>query len=160
MKQITDDYITREWDKIWDELEAEHGSMFSVPIDVRNVASEKLRALNVVQQWQKESPNSGLVAFLNSYSVSDAAIDWILQNHAKGQVKEARNESSVRPQSRKQKWAAFMKWAREHSGKEFTTEQLAEASGFSYAATLSFVKTEPLFIKVKKGVWRVASQTE
>jgi hypothetical protein len=156
VKQITDDYITREWDKIWDELESEHGSMFSVPIDVRNVASEKLRALNVVQQWQKESPNSSLVAFLNLYSVSDAAIDWILQNHATGAVKK--DAPTEKPQSRKQKWGAFTKWAKSQAGQEFTTEQLAEVSGFSYAATLSFIKSNPLFLKVKKGVWRVASE--
>lgn len=160
MKQITDDYITREWGKIWDVLEEEYGSMFGVPLDERTIASEKLRALNVLQLWQREAQTTSLRAFLNTFCITDDAQAWVIENHAKGAVKEQKAESTSRPQSRKQKWSAFTKWAKERAGQEFTTEQLAEVSGFSMAATLSFVKTEPLFIKVKKGLWRVASQTE
>jgi|688.fasta_scaffold27848_5 hypothetical protein len=156
MKQITDDYIARVWDGLWDELEAAHKSPFSVPIDERNAASEKLRALHVVQEWQRSSPTASLVATLNSYSITEAAIDWILAEHATDAVKKA--APTERPQSRKQKWGEFTKWAKSHAGQEFTTEQLAEVSGFSYAATLSFIKSNPLFLKVKKGVWRVASE--
>lgn len=158
MRQMTDDYINSCWEEIWADLEEEHGSPFSVPIDERNAASEKLRAMNVAQVWQREGGTSSIVSFLNTYSVSDAAIAWFLGKHGKGlNTDESRTKTGDKPVKRKHKWAAFVKWAKENAGTEYTTEQLVAQSGFSYPATLTFVKNEPLFVKVKKGVWRVST---
>lgn len=158
MRTISDEYIASCWDKIWTDLENEFGSSFTIPIDDRNIASEKLRALNVLQLWQREGGTSSLRSFLSSYSVSDAAATWLIENHAKGAVpKSDESRGTSRPVKRKDKWSAFIKWAKDNAGKEFTTEQLVEQSGFSYPATLTFVKNEPLFVKVKKGLWKVST---
>lgn len=158
MKQMTDERINGIWDEMWDELEDKHGSPFAVPVDERNAVSERLRALNVLQLWQRESQTTSLVAFLNAYSITEDAQSWLIDNHASGAVRERQGqEPAGKPQSRKKKWAAFLKAVKEQAGKEFTTEQLTELSGFSYPATLAFVKNEPTFIKVKKGLWRISS---
>lgn len=56
-------------------------------------------------------------------------------------------------QSRSQRYAAFVNWARAHDGEQFTTEQLVEQSGFSYQTTLKFIDSHPNFNKIKKGLY-------
>jgi kynurenine formamidase len=157
VKQITDEYIAREWNAMCDALEEQHGSPFSVPTDERNIASERLRALHVLQEWQRENQSANLVSFMNSYSITGDAQEWIIENHARAVAIDKEKVASVGKTSRKKKWATFTKAVREQRGKEFTTDELVTLSGFSYPATLAFIKKEPLFISVKKGLWRIAS---
>jgi ATP-dependent exoDNAse (exonuclease V) beta subunit len=61
----------------------------------------------------------------------------------------------VRVEKRADKWDAFLKWSTQHHFEQFTTEQLAEQSGFSYQTTLKYLQESPTFRKIKKGLWEV-----
>lgn len=56
-------------------------------------------------------------------------------------------------EKRADKWGAFEKWASEHAGEQFSSEQLVEASGFGYQTTLRFVASSPYFHKIKKNLY-------
>lgn len=116
--------------------------------------AETVRALYVMEKWQREGGNGNPVAMLRFYSVSDDVLTAFIKtylshlNTVQGGVDK--------PEKRKNKYGAFDKWAYEHRGEEYTTDQLVEVAGFSYQTTLKYVSESPLFIKVKKGLWRVA----
>jgi hypothetical protein len=55
--------------------------------------------------------------------------------------------------SRKGKYRAFEQWAMAHDREQFTTEQLMEVSGFSRATVLKFVEGNPIFPKLKRGLY-------
>ena len=55
--------------------------------------------------------------------------------------------------SRKGKYRAFEQWAMAHDREQFTTEQLMEVSGFSRATVLKFIDANPIFLKLKRGLY-------
>ena len=55
--------------------------------------------------------------------------------------------------SRKGKYRAFEQWAMAHDREQFTTEQLMEVSEFSRATVLKFVEGNPIFLKLKRGLY-------
>jgi len=55
--------------------------------------------------------------------------------------------------SRKGKYRAFEQWAMAHDREQFTTEQLMEVSEFSRATVLKFVDGNPIFLKLKRGLY-------
>jgi hypothetical protein len=56
---------------------------------------------------------------------------------------------------RADKYDALLEWAKDHLFEQFTTEELVEQSGFSYATTLKFLQESPTFRKIKKGLWEI-----
>lgn len=115
---------------------------------------ETVRALYVMEKWQREGCNGNPVAMLRFYSVSEDVMNEFVKTYL-SHLNTAKTEI-VRTEKRKDKYGAFESWADEHRGEEYTTEQLVEVAGFSYQTTLKFVSESPLFIKVKKGLWRIA----
>ena len=116
--------------------------------------AETIRALYVMEKWQREGCNGNPVAMLRFYSVSEDVMNEFVKKYL-SHLNTAKIEI-VRTEKRKDKYGAFESWADEHRGEEYTTEQLVEVAGFSYQTTLKFVSESPLFIKVKKGLWRIA----
>lgn len=157
MIKITKDVLDKEHSKLWAEALKKWGNELSVPSSEISKINEIVRALYVVQLWQKNSAGSkSPVSFLNSYSVSEQAIQHTMAllgmvNHEEAQP------AMVKPESRKSKWAKLEQWAKKNQGKEFTTDEIVENSDFSYQTTLKHISESPLFVKVKKGLWRISS---
>ena len=57
--------------------------------------------------------------------------------------------------SRASKYQQFELWALGHPLEQFSTQQLAEISGFSNATMVKYLETSLFFEKVKRGVWQV-----
>lgn len=150
MKKITDDLIHKVSESMWEEALGRHGSHTAIPMSETFVISETLRALYVLQIWQRDGAQGNPAKFLRTYAVTDSMVDGIVAQYVGKAVEEAPTEK------RSARWDAFNKWIREHSGEQFTTDQLVEQSGFSYPTTLKYVQESPLFVKIKKGLWKVA----
>lgn len=116
--------------------------------------AETIRALYVMEKWQREGCNGNPVAMLRFYSVGEDVMNDFVKTYL-SHLNTAKTEI-VRTEKRKDKYGAFESWADEHRGEEYTTEQLVEVAGFSYQTTLKFVSESHLFVKVKKGLWRIA----
>lgn len=116
--------------------------------------SETVRALYVMEKWQREGCNGNPVAMLRFYSVSEEVMTAFVKTYL-SHLNTA-HAGVDKPEKRKNKYGSFEKWADEHRGEEYTTEQLVEVAGFSYQTTLKYLSESPLFIKVKKGLWRVS----
>lgn len=153
MKKLTDDFINEIHSEMWKEMEKQFGTMYRIPKEHASNASETIRGLYVLQLWQKEGGSKNVLSFLNSYSVLPHIADEIIKTYC---GKEVQKEAKQKPEKRKDKWGAFMEWAKTKDGKEFTTEQLVKQSGFSYQTTLGFVNETPEFIKVKRGLYRIS----
>lgn len=154
MRQITDDFIDSVNAELWQEGVDNYGTKFAVPKEVYQHIGEVIRALHVLQVWQKEGSSGSPMSFMSFYSVwSDVAEEVVAKYCGEKYIKE---EAKKEPkEKRKDKWASFIEWANENQNKKFTTEQLEKKSGFSYQTTLAYVKTSPVFEKVKKGTYRV-----
>jgi dTDP-4-dehydrorhamnose 3,5-epimerase-like enzyme len=153
MKKLTDEFIDGIHKEMWKEMEKEFGTMYRIPKEQASNASELIRGLHVLQLWQREGGSKNVLSYLNSYSVLPHIADHIIQTYC---GKEVQKEAMQKPEKRKDKWGAFMEWAKTQDGKEFTTEQLVEQCGFSYQTTLGFVNETPEFIKVKRGLYRIS----
>lgn len=116
--------------------------------------SETVRALYVMEKWQREGSNGNPVAMLRYYAVSEEVLTAFTKTYLSHI--NAVSGGVDKPEKRKNKYGAFEKWAEEHRGEEYTTEQLVEVAGFSYQTTLKYLSESPLFLKVKKGLWRVS----
>lgn len=162
MKKLTDNLIDAEHDRLWSEAIKKHGSEFAVPKDESFRIGEILRGMFVVQLWQKENPDGkNPLGFLNTYSVSEEASRHIISllGISNTVQKQTVKEAAKKPETRKDKWATFEKWARGNAGKQFTTEELVDKSGFSYQTTLKYISESPTFLKVKKGIWTISSDS-
>lgn len=158
MKALTEEMIEREHARLWSELETKYGSAFSVPSDEMAKVSEILRGMYVIQLWQREATaGRSPRGFLSTYSISEETTKYLIAKLGFHDSEPKKQEIAAKPETRKSKWGVFEKWAREHRGEQFTTEQLVEQSGFSYQTTLKHVSESPIFTKVKKGLWNVAS---
>ena len=115
---------------------------------------ETVRALYVMEKWQREGCSGNPVTMLRFYSVGEDVLNEFVKTYL-SHLNTA-NTEIVKIEKRKNKYGAFDSWAEQHRGEEYTTEQLVEIAGFSYQTTLKFVSSSPTFIKVKKGLWRIA----
>lgn len=116
--------------------------------------AETIRALYVMEKWQREGCNGNPIAMLRYYSVSEEVLTTFIKTYLSHL--NTSNAGIIKTERRKDKYGQFDSWADEHRGEEYTTEQLVEVSGFSYQTTLKYVSESPLYIKVKKGLWRIA----
>lgn len=118
---------------------------FRIPWGEYMEVSERLRAFHIVHS----QGGSVTAKVLSQYMVSSRIATEILSEMGMDDVSI---ETGYR-QSRADQYKAFEKWASEHDSEQFTTEQLVEASGFSYPTTLKFIDASPFFLKVKKGLY-------
>jgi hypothetical protein len=117
--------------------------------------SETVRGLYIMEKWHREGRNGNPVAMLKHYSLGTDVMSSFIKTYLSTVVSDEQAEDS-KPEKRKDKWGAFDKWTTEHTGEQFSTDQLVEIAGFSYQTTLKYVSESPLFIKIKKGLWQVA----
>jgi hypothetical protein len=137
---------------LWKESIAKHGSHSSTPANEASAIGEMVRAIYVLQVWQREGGQGSPVKALNTYGVTESTINKIMERYFDGDVQEI----SISPApKRANKYGAFEQWAESHLFEQFTTEQLVEQSGFSYATTLKYIQESPTFRKVKKGLWEI-----
>lgn len=156
MAKITDEVIDETNASLWKEAKEKYKTVFLIPKDVASKIGETVRALYVLQQWQKESQGSNPLAFMRFYSVlPDVAEEVVIKYLGTKHIKEHEKAKEDKEPKRKDKWSAFIAWANQNQNKKFATEDLCKHSGFSYQTTLAYVKTSPVFEKVKKGVYRI-----
>lgn len=156
MKKITDDLINEVNAELWQEGVDKYGSKFAVPKERDKEISEIIRALYVLQYWQSEGLSKSPFTALKALSVDDnTATEVITKYLGDKYIKQEKKTKEQKEPKRKNKWETFIEWANENEGKKFTTEQLKQKSGFSYQTTLNYVKTSPVFEKIKKGQYRV-----
>ena len=153
MRKLTDDFIDEIHHGLWKDMTKKHGTVYRIPKEEASNASEMIRGLYVLQLWQREGQSKSVVSYLNSYSVLPHITAQIVETYF---GKTVLTQAKQKPEKRKNKWGAFMEWAKTQDGKEFTTEQLVEQCGFSYQTTLGFVNETPEFIKVKRGLYRIS----
>jgi hypothetical protein len=115
---------------------------------------ETIRGLYVMEKWQREGANGNPVAVLRFYSLAEDVFPTFVSTYL-SHLNES-NGAVAKIERRKDKYGTFEKWTEEHKGEEYTTDQLVEVAGFSYQTTLKYVSESPLFIKVKKGLWRIS----
>lgn len=138
------------------DLANKYGNYNDIPTLEWREVSEELRAFYIVQKY------NGAVTrqILSQYMVSPTIIERVMETVGiDGEV------ANIAPKtSRADQYKAFTKWACEHDREQFTTDQLVEASGFSYPTTLKFIDSDPHFIRIKKGLYECrdynASRTE
>lgn len=138
--------VAEENNELWSEAVEQYGSVFSVP---RN---EVARIHTVIQgMWVLAGVDTNAPAFksLRNYGIPEDTCRYLLDKYADGV--EVMTEAEIT--NRRKKYAAFEDWSRDHIGEQFSTQTLAEESGFSYPTILKFLKESPLFKRVKNGWW-------
>lgn len=146
--KITASLIDKVSDTMWEEALSKHGDYTAIPPSDHYAISETLRALYVLQIWEREGSQGNPGKFLRTYAVNDSMVDGLVAKYV-GKTAPAEAPS----EKRASRYDAFIKWSRDHIDEQFTTEQLTEQSGFSYPTTLKFLQESPYFRKVKRGVW-------
>jgi len=156
MNKITDAFIDKVNAELWQEGVDKYGSKFAIPKERDKEIGEIIRALYVLQYWQNDGLSKSPFAALKALSVDDNLATEIITKYLGDKyIKQEKKAKEQKEPKRKNKWEAFIEWANENEGKKFTTEQLEKQSGFSYQTTLTYVKTSPIFEKIKKGQYRV-----
>jgi hypothetical protein len=147
---ITLEQIKKLHTSLWDEAIEVYGDKFKVPFEVIQEMSQQTRALYVLQTWN----GSGNPArYLATYSIPTEVITQVVAEYCNEIVSE---DELMSPKPRRaDKYDAFLDWTKDHLFEQFTTEQLEEVSGFSYATTLKFISESPTFRKIKKGLWEI-----
>lgn len=148
--------VEAENSRLYDEFFAKHetdADMLAHSSEMTQI-QETIRGLYVLEMWERAGRNGSAIAMLKHYSIMDSVIAVFIDKYLpKGASKI---DNVTKPESRKDKWGTFDKWAQEHPREQYTTEHLVEISGFSYPTTLKYVSESPLFLKVKKGLWQIA----
>jgi len=152
VKTITDAMVLQFHGDLWAAAELKHGDAFKVPREESSRISEAVRALYVLQAWQKQGGSVGAIKFLHTYSVADDAIKYVAERYLD---KEYVVESNDKTPKRADRWRAVEDWAKQHFLEETTTEDMVGLSGFSYPTVQNYMKTSPYFRKIKRGVWEV-----
>ena len=150
--RLTDEFIDGVNSRLWLEASGEFGSKFMVPSDRVYEIGECVRALYVLQvEFSGGGRPENALECLKRLSVSDRAIDFLFEDGvlARGVVVDERVGS------RKSRFQAFEVWARGNRGGEFDTDFLVKQSGFSKATLLNYLKTSRLFVRLKRGRFRV-----
>jgi len=127
------------------DLAEKWGGHSNIPSAELRDISEELRAYYIVLKHEGAVTRQ----ILSQYMVSPTIIERVMSSiGVDGEV------GTITPRtSRSDQYKAFTKWACEHDREQFTTDQLVEASGFSYQTTLKFVDSDPNFIRIKKGLY-------
>lgn len=155
-KSISESHVDSVHHKMWDEAIAEYGDKFRVPREVSQKISDYTRALHVLYIWNRDAGKGNPVRQLVSYGIPESIITEVAPIYCGVTFDEDVSVvEEVRVEKRADKWDAFLKWASQHHFEQFTTEQLAEQSGFSYQTTLKYLQESPTFRKIKKGLWEV-----
>ena len=150
--QLTDEFIDGVNVRLWREASEEFGSKFKVPSDRVWEIGEYVRALLILQSdFSKGGRPENALEVLRRFSVSDRAIGLLFEDGVL--VRDVVVDERVG--SRKSRLQAFEVWARGNRGGEFSTDFLVERSGFSKATLLGYLKTSRLFVRVKRGTFRV-----
>lgn len=153
---FTIDFINAENERLYSAFRKKHKdprARWSQKAEMFHI-SETIRGLYVMEKWQREGGNGSPLAMLKFYSLAEDVMPSFVKTYLSGIA--GANKGVDKPEKRKHKWSAFEKWADEHRGEQYTTDQLVEVSGFSYQTTLKYISDSHLFIKVKKGLWQVA----
>jgi len=150
--QLTDEFIDGVNVRLWQRASDEFGSKFKVPSDRVYEIGEYVRALHVLQsEFSKGVRPENALEALRRFSVSDRAVELLFEDGVL--VRDVVVDERVG--SRKSRFQAFEVWARNNRGKEFDTDFLVERSGFSKATLLNYLKTSRLFVRLKRGRFRV-----
>lgn len=174
--KIDSDFIRTENDRLYSEWHSKwkwkEGKVATFPFpeghpyspeaqNEKAIVAEIVRALCVLEKWQMEEGRAGgkAIVALRYYSIQPSVINHVLATYLPEMGVEELL-TAEKPEKRKTRWATFEKWTKEHQGEQFTTDQLCEISGFSYPSTLNFVKSSPLFRRVKKGLYEVLTTPE
>lgn len=143
--QLTHEEAENRYKQGIQDLADRYGSFSDIPHSEWREVSEELRAYHIIQKY------NGAVTrqILSQYMVSPTIIERVMSDAGiNGDV------PTIAPKtSRADQYKAFTKWACEHDREQFTTDQLVEASGFSYPTTLKFIDSDPHFIRIKKGLY-------
>lgn len=120
------------------ELTEQYGH-FRMPSELYFEASNRLRAVAIAEA------NAGVLtrSTCSQYGIPPTIADDLGFPVSEDAPKEKRAD----------KYGAFEKWASDHAGEQFSTEQLVEVSGFGYQTTLRFVASSPYFHKIKKNLY-------
>lgn len=154
---ITSDVVSAVNTGLWSALANQYGDIYSVPADARWRASEIVRSLWVLAVWQREGGGRHPFSFLRAYGVPDDIAQYAVTSFTD---ETALPDDAQRPEKRKDKWATFEAWARDHVGEQFSMDALVEISGFSYPTTLNYVKQSLYFRKIKKGLYEATAPPE
>lgn len=139
-------------ESLWEEALDKHGSYTNTPASDAYSIGEMVRAIYVLQLWQREGSQGNPIKFLHNYSITESTINKLTEEYFDGQFQDDINTPTPK---RANKYGAFEAWAEEHLFEQFTTEQLVEQSGFSYPTTLKYIQESPTFRKIKKGLWEI-----
>lgn len=120
------------------ELTKQYGH-FRIPSDLYFEASNRLRAVALAEANGGSLTRSTCSQNGIPFSVADSLGYTVLEEEPK--------------EKRADKYDAFEKWATEHAGEQFSSEQLVEVSGFGYQTTLRFIASSPYFHKIKKNLY-------
>jgi len=154
---ITPDIVNETNRALWSSLADRYGDVHSVPADERWRACETIRALWVLELWQREGGSRHPFSFLRGHGIPDDIAQYAVASFTS---ETAIPTEPQKPEKRKDKWATFEAWAREHAGEQFSMDTLVEVSGFSYPTTLGYVKESLYFRKIKKGLYEATSPPE
>jgi hypothetical protein len=125
------------------QLIARHGA-FGYPSEAQRALSDELRAFYII------SNNPNVTARLLSQNMIPSAVAQRVMNEL-GHDQEA--PVVAHKPSRKDRVKAMIKFAKEHHGEQFTTEQLVKVAGFCHATTMKFLNDNPYFHKIKRGLY-------
>lgn len=151
---ISDELVNKTHKEMWADAVSEYGDQFKVPHDVVARISETMRALYVLQKWQREGGTGNPAKMLASYSVYPDIIISVTRDYCSLEI-DSVEEVVAKGERRADKYGAFLDWAKAHLFEQYTTEQLVSISGFSYPTTLKFIQESPVFRKIKKGLWEI-----
>lgn len=154
MKRITEEYIDEVHRELWDSYKKKYTNLFRVPREENYYAGELVRALYVVLGWQRSGSNGNPLSHLKGYSVDDNIAREVVEKHLgqKIQKKEADRQPAA-AKGNKAKLEALISNAVKNYGKQFTTEQLAEISGFSAQTVVKHLRALKYYRKIKRGLY-------
>lgn len=111
------------------------------------------RAFYVLQVWQSREPNANPYRFMKEYMIRREAVTWMSQNILGSLPIEVAPEEKT--EKRKDKYARLERLALDNLYKEFTTQELVDASGLGAQTVVLWAKTEGFFRAVPdvRGKW-------
>lgn len=156
MKHITDEYIDDIHKTMWKAMIKKHGTAYRVPRDDQYIIGEIVRGLYVAQIWQKHGANGNPMSALQQASVNPTIAETIITEHLGGRVVKKDEKSATLAATgggNKAKMQNLITNAMKNYGKQFTTEQLAEISGFSTQTVVKHLKSLKYYRKIKRGLY-------
>jgi len=133
----------------------EDDSGWLIPKNERDAIHERMRAIGVLEKWQKDGCPGNPLKFLRHYAILENTIVEVARDFLDMDVNPEEVAEQVKTEKRSDKYDAFIEWTKDKVFEQFTTEKLVEISGFSYQTTLKFIAESPHFRKIKKGLWEI-----